>query len=138
MNCIAEFGVGLGESLEPALQGLVTIYVDRSQNAQLFTLIAVCETIADLVGGPLMAALLSIGRSSSHPSKGLCFLFTAVGFRVSPAVLFLNRTDYNARSSSLLPPLGLYPCEIDFMQDIYNSRWRSSRRDEVPLVVFVF
>ena len=75
---IAELGIGLGEALEPALQALATIYIDMTSNAQLFTILAVCETLADIVGGPIMAGLLSVGRSPGHPSRGLCFLFTAV------------------------------------------------------------
>jgi hypothetical protein len=71
-------GCGLGEALEPALQGLVTYLTDSSENAQLFTTVALCDTLAELTGGPLTARLLAIGRRDGHPSDGICFLVSAV------------------------------------------------------------
>jgi hypothetical protein len=71
-------GCGLGEALEPALQGLVTYLTDSAENAQLFTTVALCDTLAELTGGPLTARLLAIGRRDGHPSDGICFLVSAV------------------------------------------------------------
>jgi hypothetical protein len=71
-------GCGLGEGLEPALQGLVTFLIDSSQTVQLFSSLAVCDTIAELVGGPMTARLLEIGRRPGHASDGICFLSSAV------------------------------------------------------------
>nr|POE77997.1 efflux pump ustt [Quercus suber] len=66
--------LGLGEALEPALQGLITTFTDPGNNARIFTFLAVCETVSDLLSGPAIASLLSIGRTPGHPSDGMSFL----------------------------------------------------------------
>lgn len=71
-------GCGLGEGMEPALQGLVTYLTDSAHNAQLFTTLAVFDTIAELAGGPLTASLMAIGRRPGHASDGYCFLASSV------------------------------------------------------------
>ena len=83
---IPMFGMGLGEGMEPALQGIVTWINDPAHYAQLFTTLAVVDTIAELIGGPLTATLMSIGRTSTTPSAGYCFLASAVMF-LSLAIL---------------------------------------------------
>ncbi|EJT80754.1 hypothetical protein GGTG_00748 [Gaeumannomyces tritici R3-111a-1] len=79
---VAMVGCGLGEALEPALQAFALASTDSSRNAQLFTTIAQCDTLAELVGGPLMAALLSIGRGKGHPSAGINFIASSSIFMV--------------------------------------------------------
>jgi hypothetical protein len=64
-------GCGLGEGLEPALQGLVTYLVNSKQTVELFMTLAVCDTIAELVGGPITAQLMDIGRRPGHASDGI-------------------------------------------------------------------
>ena len=76
------FIAGLSEGLEPALQGLATSLIDVAFNARMFTTIAVIETIAKLIGGPLMARLFSIGRSEGHGSEGINFLTSSILFLV--------------------------------------------------------
>ena len=71
-------GCGLGEGIEPALQGFVTFLTDSSRNAQLFTTIVMADTMGELTGGPLTARLMAVGRTSGHPSDGLCFLASSV------------------------------------------------------------
>lgn len=41
-------------------------------------MIAVLDTVAQMVGGPLTAALFSIGRSDIKGSSGVCFLSSSV------------------------------------------------------------
>lgn len=75
---IVIIGCGLGEGLEPSLQGLVTYIANTKQTARLFSILAVYDTIAELIGGPLAASLLKIGRRPEHPSDGICFLNSSV------------------------------------------------------------
>jgi hypothetical protein len=75
---IAMAGCGLGEGLEPALQGLITYLVDSDKTVRLFTTLAVCDTIAEFVGGPVTARLMEIGRRPGHASDGYCFLGSSV------------------------------------------------------------
>lgn len=78
---LALFICGLSEGLEPALQGLATSLIDGVYNARMFTTIAVVETIARLIAGPLMARLFSIGRSQGgHYSRGINFLTSSIMF----------------------------------------------------------
>lgn len=78
---LALFICGLSEGLEPALQGLGTSLIDSVYNARMFTTIAVVETIAKLIGGPLMARLFSIGRSEGgHGSRRINFLTSSIIF----------------------------------------------------------
>lgn len=78
-------GCGFGEGIEPALQGLVTFVTDSGQNARVFTTVAVCDTIAELTGGPVTARLMEIGRRPGHPSDGICFLASSVTSFISDA-----------------------------------------------------
>lgn len=81
MLVVALFICGLSEGLEPALQGLATSLIDGVYNARMFTTLAVVETIAKLIGGPLMARLFSIGRSpGGHGSSGINFLTSSIIF----------------------------------------------------------
>jgi len=69
---------GLGEGIEPALQGLITYLTDARQNALLLTTIAMIDTMGELAGGPLTARLMAVGRVPGHPSDGVCFLASSV------------------------------------------------------------
>ena len=71
-------GCGLGESMEPALQGLLTYLTDSARNAQLFTAVAIADTLGELTSGPLAGSLMAIGRRPGYPSDGLCFLASSV------------------------------------------------------------
>ena len=70
---IAMFGMCLGEGLEPALQGIVTWINDPAHYPQLFTTLAIVDTISDLIGGPLTAILVSVGRTDNTASAGILF-----------------------------------------------------------------
>jgi hypothetical protein len=83
---VAMFGMGLGEGIEPALQGIVTWINDPAYYSQLFTTLAIVDTISELIGGPLTATLMSIGRTDDTASAGYCFLVSAVMF-LSLAIL---------------------------------------------------
>ena len=72
------FLCGLGEGIEPSLQGVATFITDSTQNTVLFISIAVCDTVAELTGGPLAAQLLAIGRRSDHASYGISFVMSSV------------------------------------------------------------
>ena len=80
---------GLGEGMEPALQGLLTFLTDSTRNSQLFTTVAAADTLGELVGGPLTGALVNVGRRPGHPSDGLCFLGSSVG---APLILVSYHT----------------------------------------------
>ena len=73
-------GMGLGEGIEPALQGVLTFITDPTDYSQLFGILALVDSIAELVGGPLNASLMAVGRSSNTPSAGMNFLSSAVSF----------------------------------------------------------
>ena len=83
---VAMFGMGLGEGTEPALQGIVTWINDPAHYSQLFTTLAIVDTISELIGGPLTATLMSIGRTDDTASAGYCFLASA-GMFLSLAIL---------------------------------------------------
>jgi hypothetical protein len=76
---------GLGEGMEPALQGLITYLTNSSANTQLFTVLALVDTIAGITGGPLTASLMAIGRSEQpkHASDGWCFFASSVCYRLT-------------------------------------------------------
>lgn len=80
-------GCGLCEGLEPALQGLLTYLTESSRNAQLFITVAIADTMGELVGGPLTAQLMAIGRGPDHPSGGVCFLASSVSIARSISIL---------------------------------------------------
>uniref|UniRef100_A0A0B7KH08 Uncharacterized protein n=1 Tax=Bionectria ochroleuca TaxID=29856 RepID=A0A0B7KH08_BIOOC len=46
----------------------------------MLAVIALADAAAELIAGPLMAALMNIGRTPSHPSDGLCFLASSILF----------------------------------------------------------
>lgn len=68
---------GLGEGLEPALQALGSFIAGKSLYASFFTFITMIDTVAEFVGGPVVATLFAI-HDESAVSAGYCFLFSAV------------------------------------------------------------
>ena len=90
-------GCGLGEGLEPALQGLITYLVNSTQTVELFMTLAVCDTIAELVGGPITAQLMDIGRRPGHASDGICFLTSSV----CPSLFFKIKNKKNRRVNQI-------------------------------------
>ncbi len=75
---LAMFGAGFGEGLEPTLQGLLSASVRTEEVGRLFALMYTCSLLGDMTGGPIMSALLSIGRGEDGASDGYCFLASAV------------------------------------------------------------
>ena len=71
-------GCGFGEGLEPALQGVVVYLAKVDRTGQLFAIVAFCDILGDLTGGPVAARLMSIGRGPGHASEGYCFLASSV------------------------------------------------------------
>lgn len=71
-------GCGLGEGMEPALQGFLTYLSDSAQNAQLFTTVAIPDSLGELMGGPLTGAVMAVGQRPGRPTAGLCFLASSV------------------------------------------------------------
>ena len=71
-------GMGLGEGTEPALQGLITFLNEPSDYSQLFGIVALVDNLAELIGGPLSASLMKIGRSEHGVSGGWNFVSSAV------------------------------------------------------------
>ena len=85
-------GAGFGEGLEPALQGLFSRKADAGESGRLFAFIYMCSMLGDITGGPLMSALMSIGRSASNPSGGYCFLASSVCYAVTLTNLKIGLT----------------------------------------------
>lgn len=69
---------GLGEGLEPALQGISASMVDKSHTGRMFTNVAFVDLTARILGGPLMYKILEVKSADSHLSAGLCFALSAV------------------------------------------------------------
>lgn len=104
-------GCSLGEGMESALQGLETYLTDSAHNAQLFTTLAVVDTIVELTGGPLTASLMAIGRRPVHAfsdgyrflASGVCIL-SQIGFSSKTLILGPNGSiDHVWRSWNFLP-----------------------------------
>ena len=58
----ALIGCGLGEGLEPTFQGLLTYLTNSQQSVQLFTTVAVADTLGGLIRGHLTRHLIAIER----------------------------------------------------------------------------
>ena len=83
--------MGLGETLQPALQSFVAFATGSQRNTRVSIILGVADTAAKLVAGPMTAALMAIGRTDNHPSDGLCFLASSVCFSSSVVLLLLSR-----------------------------------------------
>lgn len=93
--CAATFLCGLGEAILPSLQAVALSTISVSYNAALFTFLAAIDTVAKLIGAPLMAFLFSI-RDVDGLSHGLCFLLSAVGLSKNPIKSLLCSTSRSA------------------------------------------
>ncbi|KEY64049.1 Sat21 [Stachybotrys chartarum IBT 7711] len=71
---------GFGEGLEPALQGVLAAASQTKAKGSIFALMCTCSLLGDMTGGPLMSALMSIGRGGNGVSDGYCFLASALVF----------------------------------------------------------
>lgn len=93
MLILGLFVCGLSEGLEPALQGLATSLISGKYYARMFTTFAVLETVAKLIGGPLMARLFSLGRNEGGHlgSKGWNYFTSSVIFVVLEVVAWVVR-----------------------------------------------
>lgn len=77
-DILAVFFTGIGEGLEPTLQGVAAFVVDESYTARMFTVIATLEGTGRLVGGPLMTWLFFAGYEGENKLFGLCFVASSV------------------------------------------------------------
>lgn len=93
MLVLGLFVCGLSEGLEPALQGLATSLISDKYYARMFTTFAVLETVAKLIGGPLMARLFSLGRNENghKGSKGWNYFTSCVIFIILEFVAWVVR-----------------------------------------------
>ena len=93
MLVLGLFVCGLSEGLEPALQGLATSLISGKYYARMFTTFAVLETVAKLIGGPLMARLFSLGRNEGghKGSKGWNYFTSCVIFIILEFVAWVVR-----------------------------------------------
>lgn len=73
---VAIFGAGLGQSLDPAFQGLLSAGLEAEDTPRSFSYMG--TLLGDLTGGPFMSAMMSIGGSSSTASSGFNFLASSV------------------------------------------------------------
>lgn len=72
---------GLGEGIEPPLQGLCVYLVPVEYTARMFTTIARLELLGKVVGSPLMGSLVIVSWKGQVMAEGLCFLLSSVGVR---------------------------------------------------------
>lgn len=91
MLILGLFVCGLSEGLEPALQGLATSLISETYYARMFTTFAVLETVAKLIGGPLMARLFSLGRNEGghKGSKGWNYFTSSVIFVILEVIAWV-------------------------------------------------
>ncbi len=68
---------GGGEGLAPSLQAMASAAVTPDLNTDLFATISIIDTIAKLLGGPIMAATFSIRNEDGH-TYGYCFMLSMV------------------------------------------------------------
>lgn len=71
---------GLGQGLEAALQALGSFVSGPTLNAGFFTFVTFLDTLAEFLGGPIMAGLFSI-TNRHGVSAGYCFLASGVSAR---------------------------------------------------------
>lgn len=99
MLILGLFICGLSEGLEPALQGLATSLIPEKYYARMFTTFAVLETVAKLIGGPLMARLFSLGRNQDghKGSKGWNYFTSCVIFVILEVVAWVVKVVSSAK-----------------------------------------
>jgi hypothetical protein len=55
---------GMGEGLEPAIQGLAASFISKTYTARMFTIVTAIDMIAQIIGGPMVATLYAVGQRS--------------------------------------------------------------------------
>jgi hypothetical protein len=64
--------------------------VGSDHRGMMFTVLAMIDASGKIIGGPLMAALYSVGMDVQGRSAGLCFLTAAVSHRPRMFTIILN------------------------------------------------
>ncbi|KAL7781932.1 major facilitator superfamily domain-containing protein [Trichoderma afarasin] len=72
------FFCGVGEGVEPSLQGIMSSLIEPSQFAMLFTSAAFLESVGKIISSPFMASLLRMGRDYDGRVTGLPFFIAGV------------------------------------------------------------
>ncbi|GAW23526.1 hypothetical protein ANO14919_130860 [Xylariales sp. No.14919] len=85
---ISMLGAGLCEGLEPALQTLLSVSTRSEEMSKPFGVAYTFSLLGDMTGGPLMSALVSIGRGTATPSAGFCFLGSSFIFAIIEVLAF--------------------------------------------------
>lgn len=78
---------GMAEGLEPSLQASGSFIVGEALSANFFAFVSMLDTVAELLGGPIMAAAYQIRTPSNSPA-GYSFLLSSVGPLLLYSVLF--------------------------------------------------
>ncbi|KAL6820103.1 major facilitator superfamily domain-containing protein [Trichoderma sp. SZMC 28015] len=74
------FFCGVGEGVEPSLQGIMSSLIEPSQFAMLFTSAAFLESVGKIISSPFMAFLLRMGRDYDGRVTGLPFFIAGIFF----------------------------------------------------------
>lgn len=77
---------GLGEGLEPSLQSVASSLVGKDATGRMFAAVAALETFAQMIAGPLMAKLLSVGFGLNQLWHGLPYFVASVRIPVTQII----------------------------------------------------
>ena len=99
---------GLGEGVDVGLQSLGSYIVGEAHHGTFFPLSSLLGVAGELIGGPLMAALLAVRDQSGKP-LGYCFLLSSVCFRYI--------SHYIYKLTLLLDPFYVSPLRQPLYQD---------------------
>lgn len=91
---------GLGEGLEPPLQGLCTSFVDPQYTARMFTTIARLELIARVAGSPIMGALVIVSWKGKVIAEGVCFLLSSALFAIVACLTWILPVECGTQMTS--------------------------------------
>lgn len=69
---------GFGEGIDPGIQGLASTFASSDHRATMFAILAMVDAAGKIIGGPLMAALYSLGMDVQGRSPGYCFIAASV------------------------------------------------------------
>ncbi|SMQ53072.1 unnamed protein product [Zymoseptoria tritici ST99CH_3D7] len=97
---LAIFGAGLGQSLDPASQGLLSAGLEAEDTPRSFSYMYMGTLLGDLTGGPFMSAMMSIGGSSSTASSGFNFLASSAIFTILALLTCVSKV-LGGRTASL-------------------------------------
>ncbi|KAI0903626.1 major facilitator superfamily domain-containing protein [Ustulina deusta] len=107
---VSMLGAGLCEGLEPALQTLLSVSTRSEEMSRPFGVAYAFSLLGDMTGGPLMSALISIGRATATPSAGFCFLGSSFIFGAIGVLAFcVPRGEGHELSSSCREDTSLDP-----------------------------